>query len=133
MKKSQFTIEKKTGFLQLTITGEYDKNEFIAYPKMVATACKKEGVNKVLVNALNLSGTNVPTIDRFNMGETIATLLGPKIKLAIVWPKEHINKLTETVALNRGGRINVVSDMETAQNWLLGTSSCLVITFILSF
>ena len=120
--KSEVTIEKNPGFLQLTLTGEYDRNEFLSYPEMVATACKKEGVNKVLINALNLNGTNVPTIDRFNMGETIATLLGPKIKLAIVWPKEHINKLTETVALNRGGRINVVDDMETAQNWLLSKS-----------
>ena len=122
MKKIEFTIEKKPGFLQLTLTGEYDKKEFLAYPQMLATVCTNEGANKVLVNALKLSGTNVSTMDRFYLGESIATLLDRRIKLAVVWPKEHINKLAETVAFNRGGWMNVFDDTETAQNWLLGNT-----------
>ena len=91
----------------------------MGYLQIILDTCKNEGMNKVLVDALTLKRTNAPTMDRFFLGQTVAALLGPKIKLAVVWPKEHINKFGETVAVNRGSWINVVGDVETAQNWLL--------------
>ncbi len=120
--KSELIIEKKANFLYYTLSGEYDKNDFMLYPKMVADDCEKEQIYNVLINALKVNGTNLPTMDRYFLGETIAKLLGPKIKLAVVWPGQHINKFTENVAVNRGTQILVVSEVETAKIWLLKES-----------
>lgn len=120
--KSELIIERKANFLYYTLSGEYDKNDFLLYPKMVADACEEEQIYNVLINALKINGTNLPTMDRYFLGETVALLLGPKIKLAVVWPGEHINKFAETVAVNRGTQILVVGDIKTAKEWLLKES-----------
>jgi len=117
--KSELVIVKKENFLYYTLSGKYDKNDFMLYPKMVADDCEKENIYNVLIHALKVKGTNLPTMDRYFLGETIAKILGPKIKLAIVWPGEHINKFTENVAVNRGTQLLIVGDFETAKEWLL--------------
>lgn len=58
-------------------------------------------------------------MDRFFIAEKLASHIGGKLKLAIVWPEEHINKFAETVAVNRGGIINVVDTIDAAKKWLL--------------
>ena len=120
--KSELVIERKANYLYFTLSGEYDKNNFMSYPQKVAEVCEREKIHNVLINALNVSGTNLPTMDRYFLGESIALLLGPKIKLAVIWPNQHINKFVETVAVNRGAQILVVGDIETAKQWLLKES-----------
>ena len=117
--KSNFLFVKNDIYITLVIAGEYDKEEFLSYPQLVLEQCQKEGLNKVLVDGSSLSGTDVPTMDRFFIGEEIAKQLRFKVKLAIVWPKEHINRFTETVAVNRGGSMIVVDTVDAAHNWLI--------------
>ncbi len=117
--KTQYVVKKRAGYLYVIVTGEYSQEEFLSYPKIVADECAKANMNKVLVNALSLAGANVPTMDRFFAGENIAKHFGAKIKLAVAWPKEYIDKFTETVAVNRGAMVLVVGDVETAEKWLL--------------
>ncbi|MEO7766016.1 MAG: hypothetical protein ABIS01_01275 [Ferruginibacter sp.] len=117
--KSKYVIEKKSDYLSITISGEYEKADFLYYPKIVADACEQHGVFKVLINGLNIAGTDIPTMDRFFIGEDIAKTLGSKIKLAVVWPDEHINKFIETVAVNRGSFMIVVGKVSEAETWLM--------------
>lgn len=117
--KSQYVFDKRKNYLALVITGEYDKDEFMSYPKLILEEAEKENVNKVLIDILQLKGTNIPLMDRFFIAERISTQIGGKVKLAIAWPKEHINKFAETVAVNRGGLMNVVDTVDAAQEWLL--------------
>jgi hypothetical protein len=116
--KSECVLEKKNGYLCFTISGEYDRAEFGSYARMFAEICEKEKIYKVLVNALGLKGTDLPTMERYLIGERIAEL-PLKIKLAVAWPGQHINNFAETVAINRGGFMRVVADLETAEKWLL--------------
>jgi anti-anti-sigma regulatory factor len=116
--KSHYLFQKKENHIILVIVGEFDKNEFMTYPKLLLDECKKENVNKVIIDALNLIGTDITTMDRFDVGESIANHLRG-VKLAVVWPKEHINKFTETVAINRVSLINIVDTIDAAQKWLL--------------
>ena len=67
--KSNYSFEKKESYLSLTISGEYDKTDFLSYPKLIKDECKKEGTHKVLVNALNVTRTNPDTMERFFFGE----------------------------------------------------------------
>lgn len=103
----------------MAITGEYDKMEFLSFGKIIKNECEKENTYKILVNSLDLKGTNTPTMDRFDLGVEIAAVFGSKIKLAAVWPEKDIDRFTETVAVNRGGNIYVAGDMESAKKWLL--------------
>lgn len=116
--KSQYLFDKRENYLVLVITGEYDKDEFMSYPKLILEEAEKENVNKVLVDVLNMDGTDTPIMDRFFLAEKIAAQIGGKVKLAIVWPKKHINKFAETVAVNRGALMNVVHTIDAAQEWL---------------
>ena len=94
------------------------KKIFMTYIDIIQSQCEKENMKKILVDLLNVSDINVPTMDRFYMGEKIAKVLGSKIKIAVVGPKEQINKFGENVAVNRGGRLFVAESFETARHWL---------------
>ena len=117
--KSEYSFEKKENYLLMTISGEYSKKDFMSYPGIILERCEKENIKKVLVDTLHVTSTNVATMDRFYMGENIAKVLGPKIKLAVVWHKEHINKFAENVAVSKGGNLFVTHSFEDAEDWLL--------------
>jgi hypothetical protein len=117
--KSDYVFEKNDNYMTLVISGEYDKNDFLSYPKLILEKCENENVDKILVDGSNLRGTNIPTMDRFFIAENIANLLRARVKLAVVWPKEHINRFAETVAVNRGSSMIVVDTIDAAHQWLL--------------
>ena len=73
--KSQFLFKKKQHYLYVLISGEYDKMDFLSYPVIITNECKKEHADKLLIDALALSGTNTPIMDRFSIGEAIANVL----------------------------------------------------------
>jgi hypothetical protein len=116
--KSHYTFEKKENYLHLVLTGEYDKDDFMFYPKLISQTCAEENSKRIMVNALSLQGTDLSTMDRFDIAENLANTLGSKAKIAVVWPKEHITRFAETVAVNRGTLINVVGSIVDAELWL---------------
>jgi hypothetical protein len=116
--KTQYSIERRKDYLYFTIKGEYKRKEIWLLAELLARECQKEKINKILVNALHLAGTNLTTMERYLAGEKIAEIF-PAIKLAVAWPEKDIDKFAETVAVNRGGFIQVVPDVETAEKWLL--------------
>ena len=116
--QSEYLLEKKPGYISFIISGRYHADAFLSYARIIAETCKKEKLNKVLVNALEVKGTDLSVLERYFIGEKMAELL-PAIKVAVVWPEKHITKFGETVARNRGAFVNVVGDVETAQKWLM--------------
>lgn len=52
--KSQHVFKKEENYILLVISGEYDKNEFMSFPKYILEESKKENVDKVLVDVVNL-------------------------------------------------------------------------------
>jgi len=117
--KGKYLFEKNDGYLRLDVTGRFDKSELLLFPEIVLNKCKKENIYKVLFNGLELSGTDLPTVDRFIIGEKYAELISMKLKLAVVWPKEHIDNIFQTVANNRMSRTRVFPDQKAGIKWLL--------------
>jgi len=119
--QSDYLLEKNPGYISFTIYGRYNADKFESYGKMLADTCRKEKINKVLVNALELKGTDLSVLERYFIGEKIADIL-PTIKMAVVWPEQHITNFAETVARNRGGFVKVVGNIENARKWLMEKS-----------
>jgi hypothetical protein len=117
--ESEFSFAKKENYLLMTVTGDYAKEDFMAFADIILHGCEKENVKKVLLDAHNVSYTNLSTMDRFYIGENIANVIGPTIKIGLVAPKEFINKFGENVAVNRGGKLFVTHSFEEAEDWLL--------------
>ena len=119
--RSQFKFEIKEGYLQLNITGTYDKDVFLTLPSIIKAKCEKEKIYKILVNGLDLKDANLSTTDRFFLGEKFGEEFRNYINIAVVWQSKHIDKFAERVALNRGGKMHVTGDFETAEEWLLNS------------
>src|SRR5215203_3212380 len=105
--ESEYSFEHKEKYLLMTITGHYAKKDFIAYADIILEHCERENVRMVLIAGHTVAYENLTTMDRFYIGENMAKVLGPKIKVTAVFPKEHVNKFGENVAVNRGGKLFV--------------------------
>jgi hypothetical protein len=51
--KSNYLFEKHDNYITLVISGEYDKDDFLLYPKLILEKCEREKVDKILVEWLN--------------------------------------------------------------------------------
>ncbi len=120
--KSHYSIEKRPGYLYMVVSGEYDLSDFKEYFKIVMERCEKEKIFKIIVNNLDVKGTDIPMVHRFVLGEEIARVIGSKIRGAVVWPTNDVDRFTETVAKNRGGNMQLFGDLESAEHWILSDS-----------
>jgi hypothetical protein len=117
--ESEYSFVKKENYLMMTVTGNYAKQDFMSFADIILERCEEENMRKVLIDAHTVTFANMTTMDRFYIGENIAKVLGPRIKLTAIFPKEHINKFGENVAVNRGGKLFVTHAFEEAEEWLL--------------
>jgi hypothetical protein len=83
----------------------------------VADACRSQDLNKVLVD-LRAVRALLSTFDRYKAGIYVASIIGPKIRVAVLAQTSLINYVTETVAVNRYGKLKVSADLEEAMAWL---------------
>jgi hypothetical protein len=102
----------------MEILGVYNATWFLGLPKLMILEAKKARAEKLLVNVKEVDFTNLSTMERYFIGEEIANIVSYKLSVAVVAPEEIITKFIETVATNRGINILVVSDLETAADWL---------------
>lgn len=103
----------------MKITGSYIFQDFIKMPEIILHACESHGNYKVLLLGEELKETDASTIDRFFIGEKIAEVLRSKVKLAVVWPPDHMDRLTESVAVNRAAYMRMFLEQKEAKKWLL--------------
>jgi hypothetical protein len=117
--KSHYFFVSENNHILMTVSGEYDFADFKTYLKIIYAKCEQEGIFNMLLNALDVEGVDIPTIERYFLGFEAAEQLTAKIKLAIVWHREFINHFGESVAVNEGGNVGVFSSYELASDWLI--------------
>ena len=83
----------------------------------IAAACKREDLDRVLVDMQTIH-RNLSIFDRYRAGVYVASIIGPKIKAAVVAQPALVNRVAETVAVNRCGKLKVSTNMEEAMEWL---------------
>ena len=57
-------------------------------------------------------------MERYEVGVKAATLFRYKLKVAVVYKTEEINRFAETVAFNRGMNVKIFNTKEEAISWL---------------
>lgn len=111
------TFENKGDHLFVDIRGQYSLQFFLDCIASVAARCREESLYKVLIDIREVTG-NPSIMDRFRLGVAVADTWRSTIQAAIVAPRLMVNRMTETVAFNRGGRIKVFFDTPEALRWL---------------
>jgi hypothetical protein len=110
-------FKMRPNYLLVQFTGELTtKNAFDSIERIRYEADQK---NYKLI-LLDLRGvTNlISEMTRFYAGEKIANVFRHDYKIAVFMLNENINKLAETVALNRGANFKVFDSEHEAIQWL---------------
>lgn len=118
--KSGYSFERRNGYLYMEITGEYDREDFLVYPKIILDECKKEELYLVLVNGLDLKMQEISTMGRFFLGEKINSVLKQEVKLAAVWLPKYSSQISMVMTANPGVNIYMTTSVEMAEKWLVG-------------
>lgn len=113
-----YIFQKHAGYLDMKISGVYRFEEFISLPEIILKECRQEKLDKVLVDTSDVDYSALVEMHRYDLGKELANNLGYRIKIAVIVPAIHINKFMETVAINRGARVLVVSCIDSARQWL---------------
>lgn len=106
-----------TRFLVLKLSGEFDFHEYMSLSKVILDKCNEELVFNVLVDSLELDYSKLTVMNRFYLGEKFADVLRLKVNLVIVLSDIYITRFSETVAVNRGLKTKIFSDIESAKEW----------------
>jgi hypothetical protein len=104
-------------YLFVEVSEPYSLHLFLSTIHEVADHCQKDNLNKVLIDINKMTGS--PNIfDRYRVGVEIAKTWGPRIRAAVITKPGITNRMTENTAVNRGAKLMVTSDRETALKWL---------------
>lgn len=117
-------FEHHHDYLHARVTGEKDSAEIsISFWKEIAAECKKYGYKKLLVEE-NIQG-NISDDEIYEITSVITDLF-ENVMIAFYdhqMPHYNMNKIGETLVLNRGVIGRVFDDIEKARQWLLSSDS----------
>ena len=111
------TCQNKGDYLFIEVSEPCSLDLLISTIHDVSAHCRKENLNKVLVDLRKMEG-NPNIFDRYRLGIEIARVWGAKIKVAIIARPGMINRMTENTAVNRGAKLMAAFDEEAALTWL---------------
>ncbi len=115
---AELEVKKNKDYLELIFKGTFDLSSLKEVIDAIKDAQEKYNATKILVDVTGLSGELVE-LDRFRAGEYAADVLPRNIRFAMLADEVRINKFFENVATNRGLNVIVISDRQSALDWLL--------------
>lgn len=111
--------EDSGDYLLVRVVGVYRSGApSIPSPDEVAAQARVYGRWRVLIDLTALDG-NIPSIDRFTLGETAGRVWRRKLKVAIAARPGTVTRFFENVAVNAGANVQVFEDYAAALEWLL--------------
>jgi hypothetical protein len=119
----KLAIESDDAYLRVTAAkGTYGLGRTRRLIYAVRELCDRRQLRRVLIDLSRVTGIP-PDIDRFELGERLAQAFGSTHAVAIIGRKESVNRLAETVALNRGAVLRVFFTEQEALSWLLSAAN----------
>jgi len=115
----QFDYHEK--YLSALVTGEKDSLEVsLLFWKEIFDECENKKYKRILINE-NFRN-DISAIDMYILGERLIEMAPKNISVAFVdeqIQQLEMNKFTETVIYNRGGKGKAFADNTEAEKWLL--------------
>lgn len=115
----QFDYREK--YLFAFVSGEKDSLEIsLMFWKDIFNECESKNFKRILITE-NFKN-DISAIDMYILGEKLTEIAPKNTSVAFVdsqIQQLEMNKFTETVAYNRGGKGKVFSDFSEAEKWLL--------------
>lgn len=113
-------IEVDGSLLKVTASG-FDENfdQALAYSQAVVEAAKINKSSRILCDERNLD-YRISTFDTYELGEFASKYASYIMRIAVVCHPSSLEdgKFYETVSVNRGLRIRVMTDMDEAIAWI---------------
>ncbi len=104
-------IEIQPGHVHVVARGEFDAEAAKAGIVAVIGACRRSGVNRVLIDARSIT-TAVSIMHRYEFAKTLADQAEARVRMAIVVSGENMfSKTLEETALNLGMDVRTTDSM----------------------
>ena len=116
----QLQMEQMSGYLAARFSGAGPPGAASHRFGLIAEHCKRTKNNKLLIDATEFN-VKISTVDRFLLGERSLIFAVYRLKVAFVCTPEQIDpeKFGALVAQNRGVTVEVFTDFQAAEEWLL--------------
>jgi hypothetical protein len=121
----QFTTSVSDHVLHVKASGyEESLGEVQAYSLAILQASITARVDRVLCDELDLEH-RLGTFEIFRAAEFLSARVPPAVRISVVCDPRFLAdaRFWETVAVNRGLRVRVFTDVESAHSWLTAGSS----------
>jgi hypothetical protein len=118
----EMILHETDGYLEVVTGGSADRDGSLEMAKAISERMNKRRITRALIDHSHIAHVAGETVDIFDRPK-ILSLIGAvlKIKIAEVIKPEHREhfRFFETVCVNRGYRISVFEDRDSAIAWLL--------------
>jgi hypothetical protein len=113
-------MEQMPSYLAARFTGAGVAGEAIQQFESTAEYCKRTNNDKLLIDTTGYN-VKVSVVDRFFMGTSLQIFAGHRIRVAFVCRLEQLDarRFGRLVAQNRGVSVDVFTDFQSAEEWLL--------------
>ncbi len=112
--------EPAQGYAYFRISGQYHVQDLEKMIPAMLQELLRQGVDHAFVDIASMTG-ELPDLDRFTLAEAFVQHWGPHRRAAVRVDssRQRINRLFETVAINRSGQVRVGDEAEDLMAWLL--------------
>jgi len=116
----QIQIEQGSGYLAARFIGAAEPSEGLRHFESIADHCRRTINNKLLIDITRFD-VRLTVTTRFLAGEKLEIFAVQRIKVAIVGRPEQLDpgRFAMLVARNRGVNVEVFTDFQSAEEWLL--------------
>jgi hypothetical protein len=115
--EASFAVE--ADHLVVRIQGKADPESITEVLRRVKDLALEESLARILIDTTRVERP-LPRVTGFLAGESIAGILPPPFKVAVVSPMSpHARRLAEDAAINRGANVMATNNEQEALDWLL--------------
>lgn len=120
MESPELEIVDREGFLEVRALGTYALDRLKGQLDRAVEACEARRRDRLLFDITALAGYSPPTVERFEIGSHVASLIRRLERFACLALADQIDRqnFTSKVASNRGMPAPVFSDRNEALDWL---------------
>ena len=110
-------IDDVSDYVAIKAAGPYSLTDLSALFDRLKEEAEKHNYRQALVDISEVQGS-IPVLEMHTLAEHCSKVVGPGIRIAIVWQKGNIASFFENVARNRGSLVVVLGTQDAALEWL---------------